>query len=122
VDAPLLSSSHPPAPKDFPADAPQPLNLFDDVVSPTENIDDALFTNRKDPRCFTEIGTGVLPIQDLLDAASKLPKLDYLFLGTGPHRPAGDRVDPTQQRRIFRQVHRHFLALSQAAILRRADT
>jgi hypothetical protein len=96
-------------------------NLFDDVVSPTENIDDALFTNRKDPRCFTEIGTGVLPIQDLLDAASKLPKLDYLFLGTGPHRPAGDRVDPTQQRRIFRQVHRHFLALSQAAILRRAD-
>jgi len=108
--------------KDFPADAPQPLNLFDDVVSPTENIDDALFTNRKDPRCFTEIGTGVLPIQDLLDAASKLPKLDYLFLGTGPHRPAGDRVDPTQQRRIFRQVHRHFLALSQAAILRRADT
>ena len=55
-------------------------NLFDDVMSPTENIDDALFTNRKDPRCFTEIGTGVLPIQDLLDAASKLPKLDYMFL------------------------------------------
>jgi sugar phosphate isomerase/epimerase len=66
--------------KDFPADAPQPLNLFDGVVSPTENIDDALFTNRKDSRCFTEIGTGVLPIQDLLDAASKLPKLDYMFL------------------------------------------
>ena len=34
----------------------------------------------KDPRCFTEIGTGVLPIQDRLDAASKLPKLDYMFL------------------------------------------
>src|SRR5690349_4140997 len=48
--------------KDFPAGAPQPLNLFDGVVSPTESIDMALFDERKDKRCFTEIGTGVLPI------------------------------------------------------------
>jgi hypothetical protein len=31
-------------------------------------------------RCFTEISTGVLPIQDIVDAASKLPKLEYMFL------------------------------------------
>ena len=66
--------------KDFPADAPQPLNMFDGVVSPTENIDMALFMERKDERCFTEIGTGVLPILDILDAAGKLPNLDYLIL------------------------------------------
>lgn len=66
--------------KDFPADAPQPLNLFDGIVSPTENIDMAVFEERKDERCFTEIGTGVLPIQDVLDAASRLPNLDHLFL------------------------------------------
>ena len=66
--------------KDFPADAPQPLNLFDGVVSPTENIDSAVFRQRKDTRCFTEIGTGVLPIQDILDAAGALPALDYLIL------------------------------------------
>lgn len=66
--------------KDFPADAPQPLNLFDGVVSPTEDIDMAVFEERKDERCFTEIGTGVLPIQDVVDAASRLPNLDYLFL------------------------------------------
>lgn len=66
--------------KDFPADAPQPLNLFDSVVSPTETIDMAVFEERKDTLCFTEIGTGVLPIQDIIDAASKLPQLDYLFL------------------------------------------
>jgi sugar phosphate isomerase/epimerase len=66
--------------KDFPADAPQPLNLYDGVVSPTENIDMAVFEERKDPRCFTEIGTGILPIQDILDAADELPDFDYLFL------------------------------------------
>ena len=66
--------------KDFPADAPQPLNLFDGVVSPTENIDLAVFQERKDKRCFTEIGTGVLPIQSILDTAGALPAVDYLFL------------------------------------------
>ena len=66
--------------KDFPADAPQPLNLFDGIVSPTENIDMAVFDERKDERCFTEIGTGVLPIQQILDAAGTLPNLDYLIL------------------------------------------
>lgn len=66
--------------KDFPADAPQPLHLFDGVVSPTENIESAVFRQRKDTRCFTEIGTGVLPIQDILDAAGALPALDYLIL------------------------------------------
>ncbi|HEX3302484.1 MAG TPA: sugar phosphate isomerase/epimerase [Thermomicrobiales bacterium] len=66
--------------KDFPADAPQPLNLYDGVVSPTENIDMAVFEERKDPRCFTEIGTGVLPIQRILDAAGALPAVDYLIL------------------------------------------
>ncbi len=66
--------------KDFPADAPQPLDMFDGVVSPTENIDMAVFMERKDERCFTEIGTGVLPIQDIIDAAGELPHLDYLIL------------------------------------------
>ena len=66
--------------KDFPADAPQPLNLFDGIVSPTESIDMALFRERKDTRCFTDIGTGVLPILDILDAAASLPNLDYLIL------------------------------------------
>jgi sugar phosphate isomerase/epimerase len=66
--------------KDFPDGAPQPLNLFDGVVSPTENIDMAVFEERKNTLCFTEIGTGVLPIQDIVDAASALPGLDYLFL------------------------------------------
>jgi sugar phosphate isomerase/epimerase len=66
--------------KDFPPNAPQPLNLYDGVVSLTENIDMAVFEERKNTLCFTEIGTGVLPIQDIIDAAAKLPNLDYLLL------------------------------------------
>jgi sugar phosphate isomerase/epimerase len=66
--------------KDFPANAPQPLNLYDGVVSPSENIDMAVFDDRKDERCFTEIGTGILPIQDIIDAAGALPHVEYLIL------------------------------------------
>ena len=66
--------------KDFPAGAPQPLNLYDGVVSPAENIDMAVFDNRKDERCFTEIGTGVLPIQSIINAAGALPNVEYLIL------------------------------------------
>jgi sugar phosphate isomerase/epimerase len=66
--------------KDFPADAPQPLNLYDGVVSPTETIDMAVFEERKDERCFTEIGTGILPIQDIIDAADALPGFDAMLL------------------------------------------
>ncbi|WP_375425393.1 sugar phosphate isomerase/epimerase family protein [uncultured Friedmanniella sp.] len=66
--------------KDFPEHSPQPLDLFDGVVSRTEDIDMGVFDERKDTRCFTEIGTGMLPIQDIVDAAAALPHLDYLFL------------------------------------------
>lgn len=66
--------------KDFPAESPQPSNLFDGVVDPEKNIDRAVFHDCKDPKCFVEIGTGTLPIQDIIDAAGELPNLDYLIL------------------------------------------
>lgn len=66
--------------KDFPEGAPQSLNMFDGVVDPQENIDMQVFLDNKDPRCFVEIGTGVLPIQDIIDAAAKLPHLDFMVL------------------------------------------
>lgn len=66
--------------KDFPKNSPQPLNLYDGVVDEEESIDMAVFDDRKDKRCFVEIGTGMLPIQDIIDAAAKLPSLEYLIL------------------------------------------
>jgi len=66
--------------KDFPDDAPQPLNLYDGIFSPTEKIDMQAFDQRKNRACFTEIGTGILPIQQIIDAAAGLPSLRYLVL------------------------------------------
>lgn len=66
--------------KDFPENSPQPMNMFAGVISPTESIDIDLFMERKDPLAFVEIGTGVLPIQDIIDTAATLPNLDYMIL------------------------------------------
>lgn len=66
--------------KDFPADAPQPLNLYDGVVDIEGTITMATFEEDLRPACFTEIGTGTLPIQDIVDTAGSLPNLDYLLL------------------------------------------
>lgn len=66
--------------KDFPADAPQPLVMFNGVVDKNAAITQELFEQTKDPRCFTEIGTGILPIQTIIDAAQDLPNLEYILL------------------------------------------
>ncbi len=66
--------------KDFPQDAPQPLNMFDGIVSLDENIDMKVFEERKDTRCFTEIGTGMLPIEEIIGAASRLKNLSHVIL------------------------------------------
>ncbi|HEY9294460.1 MAG TPA: sugar phosphate isomerase/epimerase [Microlunatus sp.] len=66
--------------KDFPADATEPLNLYDGVVDPQQQITMQTFDQAKDPATFTEVGTGRLPIQDIIDAADAAPRLDYLLL------------------------------------------
>ena len=66
--------------KDFPADAPQPLNLYDGVVDPKAPIDMALFERVLAPTAFTEIGTGTLPIQQIVDRVSALPNFRHLLL------------------------------------------
>lgn len=66
--------------KDFPADAPQPLSMYDGIVGLGEPITMEVFMQRLEPRCFTEIGSGVLPINDILAEAAQLPNMDYLLL------------------------------------------
>lgn len=66
--------------KDFPQDASDPLNLYDGIVDPGKNIDFEVFGGSVNPESFTEIGTGVLPIQDYIDAANKAPHLEYIIL------------------------------------------
>lgn len=66
--------------KDFPADAPQPICMFDAGVDRDREIDHAVFEKYVLPACFAEIGTGVLPIQRIIDAASAAPNLEYIVL------------------------------------------
>lgn len=66
--------------KDFPADAPQPLSMYDGVVARDAQITMDSFDQTLNPLCFIEVGTGVLPIASLIEAASALPNLDYLLL------------------------------------------
>ena len=66
--------------KDFPADAARPLNLFDGPLAADASIDMPLFLELEEPAEFAEVGTGILPIQDIIDAASKLPNYKYMLL------------------------------------------
>lgn len=66
--------------KDFPKNAPQAINMYDGIVDEDKEVTREIFHDTKDPRCFTEIGTGVLPIQAIIDAASDAPHLEYIVL------------------------------------------
>ena len=66
--------------KDFPANAPQSICMYDGPVDIAKPITMQTFDNTKMPECFTEIGTGVLPIQQIIDAAAGAPNLEYIVL------------------------------------------
>jgi len=66
--------------KDFPENAPQPIVMYDGIVDPNKEITYSLFSATKNPLCFTEIGTGILPIQNIIDAAKTAPNLEYILL------------------------------------------
>lgn len=66
--------------KDFPANSPQPLIMYDGIVDRNQEINDDIFTTTKNPLCFTEIGTGILPIQDIINCAKTAPNLEYILL------------------------------------------
>jgi len=66
--------------KDFPDGAARPLNLFDGPLAADASIDMPLFLELEEPAEFAEVGTGILPIQDIIDAANKLPNLKYMLL------------------------------------------
>ena len=66
--------------KDFPANAPQQLCMFDGIIRPDADITHEVFSATKYPSCFTEVGTGVLKLQRIIDALADAPNLEYLIL------------------------------------------
>ncbi|QEW04098.1 TIM barrel protein [Microbacterium lushaniae] len=66
--------------KDFPRGFSEPLNLFDGIVDPRENITLERFLAVKNPLSFVEIGTGILPIQDIITTLDGLPAFRCMVL------------------------------------------
>jgi sugar phosphate isomerase/epimerase len=66
--------------KDYPKDATQPLDLYDGIVAPDATITMELFQEVVTPDAFAEVGTGILPIQDIIDAVDPLPNFRYVLL------------------------------------------
>jgi len=56
------------------------LNMYDGIINKSAEINMDVFAATINPLCFTEIGTGVLPIQDIINAAAEAPNVDYIIL------------------------------------------
>jgi sugar phosphate isomerase/epimerase len=66
--------------KDFPTACATELDLIDAVNRNAAVVDLAYFQNVVTPESFTEIGTGMLPIQDFITVGNDVCKVDYLIL------------------------------------------
>lgn len=66
--------------KDFPAAEKGRLNLIDAVEKGGITVDMDYFVGVVSPATFTEIGTGILPIQEIIDAGNRACKTDYIIL------------------------------------------
>ena len=53
--------------KDFPAAAPQNVDMFDGLLLPYQKLTPAAFDLVTIPECFTELGDGVLPLKEIVE-------------------------------------------------------
>jgi sugar phosphate isomerase/epimerase len=66
--------------KDFPGEFKEEINLIEPVNREGREVDMRYFISVVKPETFTEIGTGILPIQDIIDAGNRVCKADYIIL------------------------------------------
>jgi sugar phosphate isomerase/epimerase len=66
--------------KDFPAAKQGKINLIDAVNNGSLTVDMDYFASVVSPETFTEIGTGILPIQDIINTGNHACKTDYIVL------------------------------------------
>jgi sugar phosphate isomerase/epimerase len=66
--------------KDFPGEYKDEINLIDPVNKGGLTVDMDYFTGVVKQETFTEIGTGILPIQDIINAGNTVCKTDYIIL------------------------------------------
>jgi sugar phosphate isomerase/epimerase len=66
--------------KDFPAAEKDKLNLIDPVNKGGLTVDMGYFNGVVNPETFTEIGLGILPIQEIINTGNRICKTDYIVL------------------------------------------
>jgi sugar phosphate isomerase/epimerase len=66
--------------KDFPAAEKEKINLIDAVNKGNITVNMDYFTSVVSPKTFTEIGIGILPIQEIIDVGNQTCKADYIIL------------------------------------------
>ncbi|MDR2618217.1 MAG: sugar phosphate isomerase/epimerase [Treponema sp.] len=66
--------------KDFPAAERDKLNLIDAVNRDAVRVDMEYFSSVVAPETFTEIGLGILPIQEIINTGNRICKTDYIVL------------------------------------------
>ena len=69
--------------KDMSKTTPSPVNVFrrlDREVSPEHECDFSYWKAQTDNRDFAEIGTGIMEIQKIIDAANDIGTVEYMFL------------------------------------------
>jgi sugar phosphate isomerase/epimerase len=66
--------------KDFPAAEKGKINLIDAVNRDNITVDMDYFVSVVSPETFTEIGTGILPVQEIIDTGNRACKADYIIL------------------------------------------
>ncbi|MCM3115374.1 sugar phosphate isomerase/epimerase [Neobacillus sp. MER 74] len=66
--------------KDFPKESPQPIVMYNGIIDANREITYPLFEETKNPLCFIEVGTGIMPIQEIINTAAKAPNLEYILL------------------------------------------
>lgn len=65
--------------KDFPKNAKEPINVFE-FVDPNVPLDYVTFHGFVRPECYTEIGTGIIDLQAMVDAANEYTDAEYILL------------------------------------------
>jgi sugar phosphate isomerase/epimerase len=66
--------------KDFPAARRDMINLIDPVNKNNITVDMNYFMSVVSPEAFTEIGAGILPVQDIINAGNRHCKTEYIIL------------------------------------------
>lgn len=94
--------------KDMSKTSPSPVNVFRDLereVGPDRMAAFRYCKQRTDSADFTEIGTGIMDIQSIIDAANELGTVSYMFLEQDSTQLPSELLSIQRSMEAFRKFH-----------------